>query len=47
MTLVHVVEMTIMKIVYMTVMPNRDVSAVWAMAMRVVLMVFLGASSHR
>ena len=46
-TFVHVVEMTIMKIVYMAVMPNRGVSAVWAMAVRVVLMVFLGASCHR
>jgi hypothetical protein len=47
MPLVHVVEMTIMKIVDMAIMPNRGVSAVWAMAMRVVLMVLLGAIDHR
>jgi hypothetical protein len=47
MILVHMVEMTIVKIVHMAVMANRGVSAFWAMAMRVVLMVFLGASGHR
>jgi len=47
MILVHMVEMTIVKIVHMAVMANRGVSAILAMAMRVVLMVFLGASSHR
>jgi hypothetical protein len=47
MILVHMVQMTIVKIVHMPVMPNRSVSAIRAMAMGVVLMVFLGASGHR
>ena len=45
--LVHMVQMTIVKVVHMPLMANRGVSAILAMAMRVVLMVFLGASSHR
>ncbi len=47
MILVHMVKMTIVKIVHMAVMANRGVSAIRAMAMSVVLMVFLGASGHR
>ena len=47
MILVHMVEMTIVKIVHMPIMANRGVSAIRAMAMRVVRMVFLGASGHR
>jgi hypothetical protein len=44
---VHMVEMTIVKIVHMPVMANRGVSTFRAMAMRVVRMVFLSASGHR
>jgi hypothetical protein len=44
---VHMVEMTIVKIVHMAVMANRGVPAFRAMAMGVVGMVFLGASGHR
>jgi hypothetical protein len=47
MVLVHMVEMTIVKIVHMPVMANRGVSAIRAMAMGVVLMVLFGASGHR
>jgi hypothetical protein len=47
MILVHMVEMTIVKIIHMAVMSNRCVSAIRAVAMRVVLMVFLGATGHR
>jgi hypothetical protein len=47
MVLVHMVEMTIVKIVHMPVMANRGVSAIRAMAMGVVLMVLFGASDHR
>ena len=47
MILVHMVEMTIVKIVHMPVMANRGVSAIRAMAMGVVLMVLFGASGHR
>ena len=47
MILMHMVKMTIVKIVHMAVMTNRDVSAIRAMALRVALMVFLGASGHR
>jgi hypothetical protein len=47
MILVHMVEMTIVKIVQMAVMANRGVSAFRAMAMRVVRMVFLSTSGHR
>jgi hypothetical protein len=47
MILVHMVEMTIVKIVYVPVMANRRVPAIRAMAMGVVRMVFLGASGHR
>ena len=47
MILVHMVKMTIVKIVHMTVMANRSVSAFRAMAMSVVGMVFLSASGHR
>jgi hypothetical protein len=45
--LVHVMEMTIVKIVHMAVMANRRVPALRAMHMSVVGMVFLGASGHR
>jgi hypothetical protein len=47
MILVHMVEMTIVKIVHMPSMANRGVSAIRAMAMSMVRMVFLGASGHR
>jgi hypothetical protein len=47
MILVHMVEMTIVKIVHMPIMANRGMSAIRAMAMRVVRMVFLNASGHR
>jgi hypothetical protein len=47
MILVHMVKVTIVKIVHMAVMANRGVPAIWAMAMRVALMVLLGASGHR
>jgi hypothetical protein len=43
---VHVVEMTIVQIVYMTVVANRSVSAVRAMLMSVVGVVFLGTCGH-
>jgi hypothetical protein len=46
MILVHMVKMTIVKVVHMAVVANRGVSAIRAMAMRVALMVFLGASGH-
>ena len=45
--LVHMVKMTIVKIVHMAVMANRGVSAIGAMAMRMALMVFFGTSGHR
>lgn len=41
---VHMVEMTVVKIVHMAIMANRRVSAVPAMVMRVVRVVFLSAS---
>jgi hypothetical protein len=41
--LVHVMQMTIVKIVHMTVMPNRGVAAVRAMLMGVIGVVFLVA----
>jgi hypothetical protein len=44
---VHMVKMTIVKIVQVAVMVNRSVPAIRAMAMRVVLMVFLAATGHR
>jgi hypothetical protein len=44
--LVHMVEMTIVKIVHVAVMTNRCVPAFRAMVMSVVGMVFLGASGH-
>jgi hypothetical protein len=47
MILVHMVKMIIVKIVHMAVMANRGVSAIRAMTMRMALMVFLGASTHR
>jgi hypothetical protein len=47
MILVHMVEMTIVKVVHMPVMANRRVPAIRAMAVGVVCMVLLGASGHR
>lgn len=44
--LVHMVEMAVVKIVHMAVMANRDVPAIRAMLVRVVGMVFLGATGH-
>jgi hypothetical protein len=44
--LVHVVQMTIVKIIYMAVMTNRGVPAFQAMLVSVVGMVFLGACGH-
>jgi hypothetical protein len=44
--LVHVVEMAIVQIVHMTVMANRSVSAVRAMLVSVVGVVFLGTGGH-
>jgi hypothetical protein len=45
--LVHMVQMTIVKVVHMPLMANRGVSAIRAVAMGVVRMVFLSASGHR
>ena len=45
--LVHMVEMAIVQIVHMIVMVNRSVSAVRAMLVSVVGVVFLGTSGHR
>jgi hypothetical protein len=45
--LVHMVEMTVMKIIHVAVMANRRVPAIRTMPMRVVGMMFLGASDHR
>jgi hypothetical protein len=45
--LVHVVEMAIVQIVDVAVMANRGVPAIRAMLMRVVGVVFLGASGHQ
>ena len=47
MILVHMVEMTIVKIIHMANVANRRVPAVRAMAMGVVRMVLLSASVHR
>jgi hypothetical protein len=44
--LVHVMEMAIVQIVHMTVMANRSVSAVRAMLVSVVGVVFLGTCGH-
>jgi hypothetical protein len=44
--LVHVMQMTIVKIVHMTVMPDRGVAAVRAMLMGVIGVVLLVAGSH-
>ncbi|WP_172900060.1 hypothetical protein [Bradyrhizobium erythrophlei] len=44
--LVHVVEMAIVQIVHMTVVANRSVSAVRAMRVSVVGVVFLGTCGH-
>jgi hypothetical protein len=46
MVLVHMVEMTIMKVIYMAVMPNCSVPAARAVLMGVVGMTLLNASSH-
>jgi hypothetical protein len=46
MILVHVMEMAIVQIVHMTVMANRSVSAVRAMLVSVVGVVFLGTCGH-
>jgi len=43
---VHMVEMTVVKIIHMAVMANRGVPAFRAMAMSVVGMVFLGGCGH-
>jgi hypothetical protein len=43
---VHMVEMTVVKIIYMAVVANRRVPAFGAMVMRVVGMMFFGASGH-
>jgi hypothetical protein len=45
--LVHVVEMAIVQIIDVAVMANRGVPAIRAMLMRVVGVVFLGASGHQ
>jgi hypothetical protein len=45
--LVHMVQMTIVKVVHMPLMANRGVSAIRAVAMGVVRTVFLSASGHR
>ncbi|MGH9548929.1 MAG: hypothetical protein ACRD3W_06115 [Terriglobales bacterium] len=42
----HMVKMAVVKIVYMTIMANRGVSAVWAVLMGMVGMVVLGAGGH-
>src|ERR1700730_7988202 len=47
MILVHVVEMAVVQIVHVAVMANRGVPAIRAMLMRVVGVVFLGASGHQ
>jgi hypothetical protein len=44
--LVHVMQMTVVKIVHMTVMPDRGVAAVRAMLMGVIGVVLLVAGSH-
>jgi hypothetical protein len=44
--LVHVVEMTIVQIVHMTVVANRSVSAVRAVLVSVIGVVFLGTCGH-
>jgi hypothetical protein len=43
---VHVVEMTVVKIIHVAVMANRGVPAFRAMPMSVVGVVFLGACGH-
>ena len=43
---VHVVEMTIVQIVHVTIVANRSVSAVRAMLVSVVGVVFLGTCGH-
>src|ERR1700720_1754339 len=45
--LVHVVEMAIVQIIDVAVMANRGVPAIRAMLMRMVGVVFLGASGHQ
>jgi hypothetical protein len=44
--LVHMMQMTIVKVIYMAVMPNCRMAAARAMLMRVVGMVLLNASRH-
>jgi hypothetical protein len=44
--LVHMVEMTVVKIIHMAVMTNRRVPAIRAMLMSMVGMVFLGTCGH-
>ena len=46
MVVVRMVEMTIMKVIYMAVMPNCSVPAARAVLMGVVRMTLLNASSH-
>jgi hypothetical protein len=44
--LVHMVEMAVVKIVHVAVMANRDVPAVRAMLVVMVVMALLGAGGH-
>jgi hypothetical protein len=46
MVVVHMVQMTIVKVIYMAIMPNPRVAAARAMLMEVVGMVLLNASGH-
>src|ERR1700757_2443580 len=46
MVLVHMVEMAIMKVIYMAVMPNCSVPTARTVSMGVVGMMLLNASSH-
>jgi hypothetical protein len=44
--LVHMVQMTVVKVIYMAVMPNCRMAAARAMLMRVVGMMLRNASAH-
>lgn len=44
MVLVHMVEVTVVKIVHMAIVQDRGVAAVWTVLMGVVEMMFFGAS---
>jgi hypothetical protein len=46
MVVVLMVQMTIVKVIYMAIMPNRRVAAARAMPMGVVGMLLLNASGH-